>query len=541
MIAIEFEFLTGRYHATPWGRHVNEGAIEWPISPWRIARALVSVYHNKAQADVTEAQLRSIVTAVASPPVFELPEAVQAHTRHYMPQYKGATAKVIDAFVHVKPGAAMRVVWPDAELPPDERRAFRVLLDRLGYLGRAESWVSARLLDTWDGAFNAEPAFGHGAGDGEPIRLLAPQAQEGYAAWREPELARRKEAALAKARAKAVDKGKDPFKVKLSAAESSRIEAELPATIFDALYADTGELRSQGWSQPPGSQWIEYRRPKEAFAVQYSAPKPSQVTRPSVARYALAGNVLPSFLEGVAFAERIRVALMSRSKDERGNAAPVFSGKSDAGERLDDDHGHAHVLPESYGTRGRHNITHLTIHARAAFSSQEQAALRGLAKVWGQGGHDVQLVFLGLGRPEDFGGPEGATGASPVLHASRVWVSRTPFVLTRHPKTNRRGEPKIGPDGLQVDGAEAQLRRELARQGLPAPSHVQPIGGTPLGGKLVAWRDFRRRRVSGDGAAAGHTGYGFRIEFLEPVRGPLVFGYGRHFGLGQFVPEGAAT
>ena len=32
MVAIEFRFLNRRYHATPWGHHVNEGAVEWPPS-----------------------------------------------------------------------------------------------------------------------------------------------------------------------------------------------------------------------------------------------------------------------------------------------------------------------------------------------------------------------------------------------------------------------------------------------------------------------------------------------------------------------------
>ena len=27
MVIIELTFLTGRYHATPWGRHVNEGGL----------------------------------------------------------------------------------------------------------------------------------------------------------------------------------------------------------------------------------------------------------------------------------------------------------------------------------------------------------------------------------------------------------------------------------------------------------------------------------------------------------------------------------
>ena len=46
MIAIRLRFLTGRFHATPWGHHVNEGVVEWPPSPWRLLRALVATFYR---------------------------------------------------------------------------------------------------------------------------------------------------------------------------------------------------------------------------------------------------------------------------------------------------------------------------------------------------------------------------------------------------------------------------------------------------------------------------------------------------------------
>ena len=36
MPTLRVRFPAGRYHATPWGNHVNEGQIEWPPSPWRV-------------------------------------------------------------------------------------------------------------------------------------------------------------------------------------------------------------------------------------------------------------------------------------------------------------------------------------------------------------------------------------------------------------------------------------------------------------------------------------------------------------------------
>ena len=47
MLAISFTFPAGRYHATPWGRHVNEADVAWPPDLWRIARALIAVWHRK--------------------------------------------------------------------------------------------------------------------------------------------------------------------------------------------------------------------------------------------------------------------------------------------------------------------------------------------------------------------------------------------------------------------------------------------------------------------------------------------------------------
>ena len=44
---LAIRFPLGRYHANPWDRSVNEGAAEWPPSPWRILRALVATWHTR--------------------------------------------------------------------------------------------------------------------------------------------------------------------------------------------------------------------------------------------------------------------------------------------------------------------------------------------------------------------------------------------------------------------------------------------------------------------------------------------------------------
>ena len=51
MPTLQLRFPGGRYHATPWGHHVNEGLIEWPPSPWRLLRALIACGFSSQRLD----------------------------------------------------------------------------------------------------------------------------------------------------------------------------------------------------------------------------------------------------------------------------------------------------------------------------------------------------------------------------------------------------------------------------------------------------------------------------------------------------------
>ncbi len=83
-----FRFPAGHYHATPWGRHVNEGAVAWPPEPYRILRALIATWYRTADRERHgEVALAQLIEALAGElPLFGLPDAVHAHTRHYMPK-----------------------------------------------------------------------------------------------------------------------------------------------------------------------------------------------------------------------------------------------------------------------------------------------------------------------------------------------------------------------------------------------------------------------------------------------------------------------
>ena len=265
---------------------------------------------------------------------------------------------------------------------------------------------------------------------------------------------------------------------------------------------------------------------------------------PTVARYAVCGAVRPRLTEALWVGERARLMLMGCSKavsNDR-NAAAVFSGKRVDGSPLDGAHQHAHFLCEA--AQGDARIGHLTVYAPMGFSVEDERALSRLRRLWGQGGHDLQLVLLGVGQPEDFGGLNERAGQGAILAESRVWVSRTPVVLTRHLKVGRARDLVERELATREELARV-VRLELARRPWLArfaeevaiePRLGRSECGTMLGGQFTSWLKFRRERRDGNGRRAGSEGYGFRLVFPAAVRGPIALGYGCHFGLGTFVP-----
>jgi len=478
MIAIEFRFPAGRYHATPWDSQVNEGLVEWPPSPWRILRALISTWYFKARTEIEAQDLMSLVGKLCGElPAYSLPsdQVSLAHTRHYMPLYRtsldGKTTKVFDTFIRLIDGGPLVAIWPTLQLDEHEKRCLALLAMRIGYLGRAESWAEGQVRESFMGHIDAAPCLDEDSLEpGEEIlRLLAPLSEQEYQIWRQGYLEGHKQGT----------KKSKPSKFKV------------PATVFEALQLDTSTMKAQGWNQPPGSRYVFYRRPKLDPEMRFRAISAHRKVKPppTVARFALSSAVSPRLTEAVSVAERIRTALMARS-----NAAQVFAGRDDKGSPLQLGHQHTHIFCESYGTGGE--ITHVTLYAPLGFDEEALVTISGLEKVWGRGGHDLQLVYLGCGHPRDFSGLRGDRGDCPLFAMSRTWVSVTPFVPTRLPKYNRNRKPRLDENGLQLGSPEHDLRRLLRLAGKPEPESVEFQPFTRLGSKRTSWLEFRCKRRS---------------------------------------------
>lgn len=507
MTVIELKFPAGgRFHATPWGRHVNEGATEWPPSPWRIQRALVATWYLKAR-EIEEPVIRSIIEALASTlPFFELPSAVQSHTRHYMPGKGTDKPKVFDTFV--QSSQPLRIAW-DVQLTDPQRQALTVLCERLGYLGRAESIVEASLLP----AGTKVDANSIPLGDEEAvsdhhelIRLLCSSTPTEHETWL---IANKPD----KAGTAKVKKGKSTSVV-------------LPPSIFDALHAETAALQAQGWLIPPGSRWAEYTRKVEAFEPEAARTQIKSSKLITVARFAIASSVLPRITDALSVAERMHQTLVKRA--DKKDCAPVFTGKDKDGVPLKD-HQHTHIFCE-LGEK-RDTIGFITLYAPSGFNGEAQRVIEDVQRkpLWGHGGHDLDLILLGFGDVNTF--------ALPLFGKAKRWTSLTPFVSTRHAKHYADGRPKLDSDGWPL-GSPAQDLRRLIQQELSATPKriISEPSITVRPDRKLRVLQFQTQRFQGEGRHGHQAAAAFTIEFDEPFSGPLAFGYGSHFGLGLFVP-----
>lgn len=495
-VAVEFPF--GRYHATPWGHHVNEGLVEWPPSPWRILRALLATGYTKLGWRTLPTEMHALANALAcADPAYRLPPAARTHSRHYMPINGRTPSLVIDAFL--RPEGPLGIEWP-AQLSPAQRELLAKLLIHLGYLGRAESRAKARLVPT-----EAELPAGmlvsttRRDADDEPVRLLAPVPSEEYLTWRQG-------------------------------------VRSAPDSLVDALQCATSDLQKEGWNMPPGSRELVYWRPASAFSSGAS-PSPGHlglVADADTALFALSTDrkrdVLPLMERALPTLALFRRALLSRVGDEQTHGGcPELSGKDEHGQPLRDrGHDHAHYIPLSLDRRNRGRIDHILVFASMKFGGVAQRALRSLRKTWAKGVDDLAVTLVGLGERKSFcriGGsfiPELGTAAS--------WTSWTPFVPPHHVEAAGR------------DSLEGQVRRELQRRRLPALETFRCVRLTNEPGAQQQdgagrFRHFARTRQGAEGPPAPPGLFRVAITLQTPVPGPLCLGWGSHFGLGLFRPS----
>ncbi len=375
MLAVKVEFLAGKYHGTPWGRHVNEGKAEWPPSPWRFLRALVSAWKTSCPESVSQERIIGVLEKISIPPKYHVPPSVQSHTRHFMPLRKGRREDrtlVFDTFVSLMPGDSLYIIWEDVELSREERGVLSELLRHLNYLGRAESWCNACLCDDPPEP-NCFPAEGDEGIEG-CVELLIPK-------------------------------------------RGQKIEIE-------KLCMRTSEMRGKGYLYPPGTELLTYfLRNVDSVESQRKVLIPRK-EEPRLALYAVSGPVRPMITDALTVAETVRAALQDHyGRLHEGRSSPMFSGKDESGRPVQG-HLHAYFLPLDEDKDGR--IDHILVYRSGGFGEGEIKALQRLGVLYPPNkGYPLQLGLLRLGSEEGLD--------ISVLRSSKAWESITPFMLVRHP------------------------------------------------------------------------------------------------------------
>lgn len=143
-------------------------------------------------------------------------------------------------------------------------------------------------------------------------------------------------------------------------------------------------------------------------------------------------------------------------------------------------------------------------------------------------GGELRLGRFGTWSLEHDPAPERASlRPGRYLRTATRFATVTPLVLPRHMKEGR-------------DDLASQICLACRQQGLPEPLEIEAGPHSYLSGT-----SFARRRAEDDPAGRGwivrpslasRSLVHARIRFLSPVRGPLLLGAGRHFGLGLMLP-----
>ncbi|RZS44716.1 CRISPR-associated protein Csb2 [Herbihabitans rhizosphaerae] len=370
-------FPWGRYHATPWGRHVNEGAVEIPPSPWRLLRALYAVWQTRVP-ELSEDVVHGLLNELAAPPIFHVPRHELSHTRHYYPDVahrngKGSVDRTLDAFAVMARGASLAAEWP-FELNDEHAAALSRLASSIPYFGRADSLCTGSAPAQW-----------------------TPNDHE---TWVPLDVA---------------------TTVDQDAETSTVLAAEKPLRL-DSLTARPVDIRRGGLLFPSGSRLVGYQR-----LAPLPAPRPRRAPgrpEPKAIRFTIAQSGLPPETDALVYTDLLRQAALhklGKARWERQHS--MLSGKTAAGEPLTG-HRHAHYLPVLTSER---RLGGLMVWVPDGLPHDEADALTRVMELNGRTVRRAVRV-----RVDAVG--DSAAG---LCRPSREWVSVTPFTPTRYPKAKQ--------------------------------------------------------------------------------------------------------
>jgi len=542
MVTIKLTFPWGRYYAHPWG--INPSRLreaEWPPSPWRLLRALVSAWFRAHPGQVPDADCIALIEALGK----ELPEigvgkVSFGYTVHWQPNYGAAGKEEKDdaSYKNTRhenhfaavPGAVF-FRWQNVALTPEQHRTLEALLVEIAYFGRAESLCQAEICIE-------EPA----------------SADIG---WCQPTGGRKISAACRDVFCPIPGPGNFRFTDLWSrrSAELAPDSPEAPPHFVDTLLSSDMKADGAAWfsyQMPDGwpQKWV-VRTPRTAPPAKTLSP----FAGPKVAHYLCFSlqcrvPLLPKFI--VPLSEKFRDVANHHLCKVHGDGMASFALFGHAKDRPADvvgDHQHAFYLPMSVRDGSNGALSELHIWCPYGFTESEIEMLLRVNRLdWGSGKYPVRPVLTAMAKEPPADAPF-STGKT----ASRLWRSASPFVPPRYFYRGGRGSRTL----KVKDQPEYQLIECLKAAGVTAPGEIRrlsPPGRNPQDGQAqwdivrtpesedsivnnTATVSVHRPGSSGTREKERRVGLFFEIEFAEPVSLPIpALGHSCHFGLGLFIP-----
>lgn len=553
MLAFELEFLTGRYSAT---RYNDRSRAEWPPHPARFFSALVATHYShdpvlaeerralewleqqpppliaaSLPEDVAERETFTAFVPVNDPTVVgsfqdeveeleaarkeaselvaqggaapkrgsaaakararvEKAEKTLADRMHRALQPGKVTGTALDDAKSLLPETRKRqartfpsicprdprihFVWPDATPSAEVRSALLGLAERLVRLGHSSSLVRATLTEA--------PA---------PV------------AWRPDDAGEHQLRVVRAGQLQALD---DAFE--LHQETQPRV---LPAS-FQAYTTRAERTKTAVPSSHFGEDWLIFRRVRGPSLPMTAGPGLALVIRRALLKFA--GPAAPEILTGHAAgggpSQRAHLAIVP---------LPFVGHRHADGSIL----GVALVLPADVSAEDR----------RAAFRAVRAWELAGRKEVDEDGQVPVFLGASGTLVLERLDGPAVQAGLQPPTwcRPARRWLTATPIALDRNPGElwSRKAEEAARAEAEAI----SSIRAAVQFLGLPAPSSVTPLRFAPLAGTAKA---RRFPRFPQDASKPQRVLVHAEVQFDAPVRGPLLLGAGRYFGLGFLRP-----
>jgi CRISPR-associated protein Csb2 len=251
------------------------------------------------------------------------------------------------------------------------------------------------------------------------------------------------------------------------------------------------------------------------------------------------GPVLP-MTASAGVARALRRALMSFASEP---IPEVLSGHVPGGGPTERPHVAVVPLPFVAHPRATGAILGIAVVLPRVMDVDARRAVFAAVDRWEQScrqeDEDTPIVQLNLGRAGElrlerveWGSVPATLRAETWCGPANVWLSATPVALDRNP--GDLWSRDLARQAAALQEAAVSIGQACERVHLPRPVRVEILPAAPIAGAAKA-RHYpsypaepgRIRRV------LTHV----RVEFDQPVTGPVLLGAGRHVGLGLFRPE----